>query len=1269
MGVPTAGDDAEFDGNALTYTVSVSGNAIQNVSVTASDVTFNLGGNLTISNALTMGVHGFIRVTGSGTLTADTINADQFTIGSGTTVTTSSFAALTLTVTGATFNSGNYQHASAQISQGSTVTSTTVLLDSAFGPSTLDASSWKVSGLFEATNAYALTIKNGGTLTSGSGLTKQSGGVVIDGAGSSWKITNDATVSSSSGANGGLEVERGGVATIGGNLFINNGGAVFGNFSDTTGASRIDVTGKVDLGSAGSIYLGEGATLTSAGVVTRASAFDGGSAAVGATLDIAGTWTNTGGFVIGESGQNTVSSSADLRVSSGGQLTTSADLIVGQGAAFSTLLVGNDAVVKNVNGVLAQNAGSRTDASVGGTNSQWTNSGTLTVADAGTANLEISGGGTVTDTAATVGNQAGSKGFVSVMNGGTWTVNGNLVIGAAGMSQGTVTDGFGGHLTVTGSTLTLGRDAGSVGSLSLDNGFALGTTFTFTGDLEVGLAGKGTLEILDGFQLDQGAKSLVLGGQATANGTLRVSDDIAGSFNSPTRTTYKSTNLTVGSLGTGTLDIENNGFVQTTGNAVVGEMAGSNGMATITGTGSLWQVDGNLVVGQSGSADNRATGVVVVADSGELKVNGAQLVLGQETGSQGTLVVDGANSKVTGTGATNLEIGRHGIGTLQLQNGAQFTIASATLGVQNDGAGRITVSGAPGGNPTSLTVNGSLTVGGASPGVSASIADPTGSMGGELTISGGAHVTLGSGGAGGLIIGRDAGATGQAELSGIGSLLQINGTASVIVGDSGTGTFNISNGATFTGRRLDLGGAAGSQGTVRVTGSGGTNDATLTLESLIVGNEGTGTFILENGGQLGNSVLSVTVAQSSSGVGNITVDGVGSLLKAGLFDLGNAGLFTTTGGDGIFSILNGGKAEISTITAGFKQSAKGGTIIVSGTSSNLKTTGSLLLYSASSGMPGLSVQAGGSVAVSDSIFVGSRTGNAPMALIEGQNSTLTATGGTTTVEGGLVVDQGASATLQELDLGSADGSAKVTIGGNAGTTSTVTVTGPLNLGSGVLNGNTTGTLDIGAGGQLIGGLENTVSGSHLMVHDEGALFSSKSGLTLFDSQLEISVGGSVNVHDAVNAFGSSISLFNGDAQLNANFIKLDGSSTLTGSTGGTVSGGYFLRDHQRQQPHLGPGRVNIGATLGQGPLGTVFVGIGGSLINNGVITADVSSQFGGTVSGSGTIKGLFTNAGTAAPGNSPRHAARRRRLYADLHRHPADADRGHRRRGITTCSM
>ena len=659
MGVPTAGDDAtfisgDFQDASTTYTVTTSGNSIQNATVSIVDLTFNLGGNLTISNALTG--NNFVRVTGTGTLSANSIAGNQLTIGKGATVTTSSFSAQNAIVTGGTFDTGNFQQGSVQISQGSTVTSTTVTLSNNFGASTLDGSSWNATGLFKVNNAFSLTIKNGGTLTSGSAETDGAGGVTVDGAGASWKITNDAAIKSTTGTTGaGLDAEHGGLATVGGNLTVSNGGTVFANFYSTTGASEVDVTGKVDVSAASQVYVGQGATLTSAGVVSRSSPFDAGGASNGGILTIGGTWTNTGSFVVGESGSSASNAGNDLQLLTGGTLTTTADLIVGQGAQFSTFEVGNNASVKNVNGVLAQNTGSRTDAfvgSFGGTNSKWTNSGTLTVADAGTANLTVDAGGTVTNTAATVGNQAGSIGFVNVTDGGSWTVNGNLSSSAPlpmGARALRWTVGFGGHLTITGSTLTLGRDAGSVGALTIDNGFAKGTQFNFTGALQVGLAGTGTLQILDGFVLDQGAQSLVLGGQGTANGTLRVSDDTAKQFKSPTQTTYKSTNLTVGSLGQGTLTIANNGFVQTTGNAIVAEMTGSHGMATITDAGSLWQVDGNLIVGDSGSDTTAAIGSSRSRQrrhaQGQRRAIRASV---RETGSQRTLVVDGTTSTVHG---------------------------------------------------------------------------------------------------------------------------------------------------------------------------------------------------------------------------------------------------------------------------------------------------------------------------------------------------------------------------------------------------------------------------------------------------------------------------------------------------------------------------------------------------------------------------------------------------------------------------------------------
>ncbi|MGI9088012.1 MAG: beta strand repeat-containing protein [Chthoniobacterales bacterium] len=1212
QGVPTAGDDASFRANN-TFVVTVNGDAINNI-FSQADLTLNLAGNLTISGAFMQTAAGFLRVTGGGTLSANTITADQFTLGSGATVTGASLSAQAAVVTGANLQSANVVLGSVQIGQGSAVQSTTARLGG-FGDSTLDNSTWDVSGQLTADNANSLIIQNGGQLTTGSALTARSGGIVVDGSGAAWNNTGDATIRGSSGQHFGSGVQHGGAATVGGNLFVDSGGFLFLNFADSGGASRLDVSGRVELaagglGAGGTVFIGQNATLTSAGLVST-----------NGFLSVFGAWTNTGVFTTDNTG---------LEAKNGGILTTSGDLIVGQQTTTNSFQVGDNGTVSNTNGVLAQGAGSVTSASVGtsGTpTAKWTNSGTLTIADAGQANLQIGMGGMVASTAATVGNQGGSRGSVTVRDGGDWKVNGNLTIGAAAMSTGNVFTDTGGKLTVTGATLTLGRDVGSDGTLTLSNLLDHGTQLNFIGDLQVGLAGKGTLNITDGFQLDRGAQALVLGGQATADGTLHVSDPDA-QFQ-PTISTFKSTNLTIGSLGKGTLLIDTTGFVQTTGDAILGEMNGGNGAATVTGPGSKWQVDRNLIVGERGTDpfSPNGAGTVTVADGATLTVNGARLVLGQERGSNGTLVVDGENSTVTGAGVTNLEIGRHGIGTLQLQNHAQFTIASTELGSQNDGAGRIVIAGVAGGRQTMLTVNGTLTVGGSSGGVGGSPPNPS-SKGGELVITNGGRVSLQ--GAGNLIVARDVNSTGLVDIAGMGSTLLLTGP-SAIVGQSGAGTLTVSDHANFFSNSLVLGQEADSSGILQVTGSGGANDSTLRVTSLTVGENGFGRIFLTNGAKIDQPSLVVTVGQHNGSVGQVSADGAGSLIHATRLSLG------ILGGDGLLGVFNGGQVQVDgTLAAGLFASTHGGTIVVTGVSSNL-TAGELRLDSAGAGEPVLSVMAGG-------------------AVISGPVTLTNETGGNSIVIGG---DAAQAATLRATSLnigGSSTGQATVDVnaGGKidvSGSAQTIFVNegGELNVqgsGASVLAHDIAidrGKFTVSAAGSVNVSETFSVSGGTgrggpaiATIQDMSSLTVSNSA-TVDDSTLNVNSGAQVSITDslqirnqgAVSVFATG-SLAARDVQVGS---AASGSGSLTVSDGGNVGAQLLSVTSGSTVNTATGGSITLGAPNGQAAAGTIAVGFNGVLKDNGRVFGDVVIQLGGTVGGSGTINGKLINAGTAAPGD------------------------------------
>ena len=100
-----------------------------------------------------------------------------------------------------------------------------------------------------------------------------------------------------------------------------------------------------------------------------------------------------------------------------------------------------------------------------------------------------------------------------------------------------------------------------------------------------------------------------------------------------------------------------------------------------------------------------------------------------------------------------------------------------------------------------------------------------------------------------IIIGDDDGSRGDVIVSGSDSVLTTAGRYNeVLVGLGGTGALSILHGADVTTRRVVAGGAAGSRGTVTVTGSGSSLTTVGDNNEVFVGNRGTGTIHVLDGG-------------------------------------------------------------------------------------------------------------------------------------------------------------------------------------------------------------------------------------------------------------------------------------------------------------------------------------------------------------------------------------------------------------------------------------
>ena len=210
-----------------------------------------------------------------------------------------------------------------------------------------------------------------------------------------------------------------------------------------------------------------------------------------------------------------------------------------------------------------------------------------------------------------------------------------------------------------GSSIVVGATSGDVGILFLDGG--------------------------SNAQLNSSATSIALGSGIT--GSIIV--------DSPELTWNNESFLSVGNQGIGTLQIRN-GQVNS-GFSLFGSEKGI-GFGTITGPNSFWDVNGSLAIGNSGM------GVLVIEDGAH--VTSQQGTVGRLFAfSEGTVNIDesGSTWDVNGT----LRIGEQGVGIVTVQNGGSLESNDVNIGDTANSDGTLIVEG----NSTDLQTSGTVRVG------------------------------------------------------------------------------------------------------------------------------------------------------------------------------------------------------------------------------------------------------------------------------------------------------------------------------------------------------------------------------------------------------------------------------------------------------------------------------------------------------------------------------------------------------------------------------
>ncbi len=504
----------------------------------------------------------------------------------------------------------------------------------------------------------------------------------------------------------------------------------------------------------------------------------------------------------------------------------------GAGVAGSAVLdLSTNNAILTIGGKLQMATGGNGTVTVNGDGSLTAGAGTISIArDASsTGLLEVKSGGTLTIGSGAI--IAGGSGNVSATfkTAGTVTSGGEIRIGGTGGTGALIMTG--GAVTTTGE-FNVGRGAGATGTATLSAG-----AFT-SGQLEVGReGGNGTLT-------NSGATTVVngqifVGNDAGSTGTLTISSGSVANNN----------NTRVGGNGA-TGDVYISGGALNSGDYIavgadggVGHVHQTGGTVTFNswvsmglgggGSGSSWDISGGAITSGAGlevGSDRGATMTI----SGSANINVGSYNIGVRTGGNGIVTMTGGTLNAGGV----INVGgaqSAGTGTMTVSGGIITSGGDFRVGQGSGANGTLNVTAG-----ATLTANGEFQIGN--------------NLGtGVMNMTGGS-VTANSWAA----IGRDGG-TGTLNLSG-GTITKGPNNGSFDVGvfgngaTLGTGHFN-QTGGSFVNTVSDTNIGRDSSGVGTWDMSAGT--ATLTGRNLIIGNQGTGTATFTGGSISGINQLNV----------------------------------------------------------------------------------------------------------------------------------------------------------------------------------------------------------------------------------------------------------------------------------------------------------------------------------------------------------------------------------------------------------------------------
>jgi len=1068
-----------------------------------------------------------------------------------------------------------------------------------------------------------LTIQNSGVVSNDDGIIGSSstatGTVVVDGAGSTW--VNNSNLQVGVLGSGTLNIQNSGAVTVDLLTSINNTSTL--NLQDGALA-----TGSLD-NTAGGAFNHTGGTVT----------IEGGSFDPNASGDYA---------IDGIDHPHVVLDGATFQVGSDG----SANLQVGD-VASGTLIVQNGSTVSVRNSTIAVGSDSLGEVTIDGPNTTWTSKGATIVGLSGSGSLTVQKGGKVigaTDSqfsgsiGGIVGYNPGSNGIITVAGDNSdLKLSGYIRIGHAGSGELTIQNGG----TVSNTWGAIATDPGATGIATIDGP---GSTWESAYALDVGSGGTGTVSVVNGGSLVTGFQPVAstqsnIGRFPGSTGTVTV-DGVGSEW-------IEHALLNVGGQGNGTLYIKNGGKT-TSHYGLVGSSGGSVGTVIVEGDGSKWHnlnpLSGavTLRVGSSG------TGTLIIRDGGEVLADKFTNI-GDRIGSIGKVMVDGSSSVLQLF--DSLDVGRQGVGILDIRNGATVSNTFGNIGRFSGGRGEVIVSGSgsswtnsrdlkvgiEGEGTVTIDDNGSVVV----------VATTTINHQGQLNLHSGSLTTRSLTNTSGVLNhkggtlkiedGTFSPGSGAYTIDGPGNphLILDNATFKVAsetlaqqltIGDLALGELTVQNGSTVSSSSSIIAAGSGSIGEVTVDGL---NSTWTSEKATTIGGSGSGELTIQNGAEVFSATSETavgafggTVGSASGSDGLVTVDGVNSAWRiSGVLRVGQAG-------SGKLQIQNGGTVSNTLSKIGSDPSGTG-TVTVDGSGSSWDNPNGLSVGDNGSGT--VSILNGGMLIsgrsdLNPSSSIGQRSSATGVVNIDGVNSTWIDYGsvgvGSEGV-GALNIHNGGSSTHRVGYVGSSEGSSgTVTVDGSG---SQWRLNSSLQIGrqgSGSLNIQNGGEVVVGTFGSTLGYFSGstgtvTVDGALSAWNNDNYLEVGKEG----DGILNVKNGGSVTVtgKTIVNST-SKIDLASNGSLTTGSLINTEGG--VLNHTGGTltINGGEMQTEGQSyvingdDNPHIVLNNADFVVGDFLYPTLTVANTAAGSLtIQNGSIVSDNTAYVGNGADSIGVV--------------------------------------------------